>query len=540
MSQKICPNCSAQNRPGARFCNRCGTGLELPPTQVAQTPGFNSALGTGLLPPQAHLADRYIIIKRVGQGGMGAVYQALDTRISNQVWAIKEMSDAALTTPLEKQQALSAFKREADLLAQLKHPNLPRVTDRFAVNDKHYLVMEFIKGRTLEERILGGEGPFAETDVVTWAKQLCDVIGYLHTQNPPIIFRDLKPGNIMVGGDGRVKLIDFGIVRFFKAGKAKDTMLLGTPGYAPPEQYGTGQTDARSDVYSLGATLFHLLTGRDPADYPPYQIPTPRQANGIISVALSEAIAKAMHPTPAKRWQSMAEFKQALSTLTPQQKRQSQRLSPPLPTQAVNPAGTSQRTSRPTTLLLLQATQRFSERQLATVGIGLLALIILGTFFLTPLLRQFTLFWNNVPTLAIVGPLAYTAIRRRGVMGVAQFITALLGGGVVFIQIGGDFISLLAGAFVSALVMEVMVNLLPIITGRKDPHASGVWLREVIWLGIIAIAGTITLSTLAAISVFARNPIAWVAAGVLGMIGWFIGDLIYSYNDIRRSARWKS
>lgn len=277
MSPTRCPNCQTENRPGARFCLKCGTALAPapapPPEPVSDRPTPN--LGTGRLPAQSYLANRYIILQKVGQGGMGAVYKAADSRLTGRVIAIKEMSDAAITTPQERRQALTAFQREAELLTRLRHANLPRVTDTFAIGNRHYLVMDFIEGETLEQKLNRGDAPFPEAQVLAWASQLCDVLGYLHNQEPPVIFRDLKPGNIIIDPAGQVKLIDFGIARFFKHGKSQDTMIMGTPGYASPEQYGTQQTDARSDIYSLGATLFHLSTGRDPGHYPPYQLPPP-------------------------------------------------------------------------------------------------------------------------------------------------------------------------------------------------------------------------------------------------------------------------
>ena len=147
------------------------------------------------------------------------------------------------------------------MLWGLSHPNLPAFTNFFAENQSYFLVMEYINGQTLEDLLERQAAPFPERRVLRWAEQLCDVLEYLHSQHPPIIFRDMKPGNIMLIHQGHIKLIDFGIARFFRpTTNGPDTQLLGTPGYAPPEQYGTAQTDERSDIYSLGMTLFHLLT----------------------------------------------------------------------------------------------------------------------------------------------------------------------------------------------------------------------------------------------------------------------------------------
>jgi serine/threonine-protein kinase len=258
------------------------------------------------------LSDRYVILRRAGRGGMGAVYQASDARISGKTWAVKEMSDAMITDPLERQQAQDAFRQEATMLATLDHPNLPKVTDHFAEGGKQYLVMDFIEGETLKERLeREGGGPFPVGEALDWADQLCDVLTYLHRRTPPVIFRDLKPGNVMVTPEGMIKLIDFGIARVFKAGKAADTAYFGTAGYSPKEQYGKGQTDARSDVYALGAMLHHLLTGVDPTDQPFHFEPV-RSLNRGVPTRVADAVAKALADEPADRWQTIAAFQAAL------------------------------------------------------------------------------------------------------------------------------------------------------------------------------------------------------------------------------------
>src|SRR5436305_11539975 len=199
---------------------------------------------------------------------MGAVYKASDTRLDDRLVAIKEMSKAGLPAAgLEEAEA--AFEREARLLGKLLHPNLPRIHDHFTENDRSYLVMDFIDGETLEEYLdKRGHDPLPIERVLDWAEQLCDVLSYLHNHQPPIIFRDLKPANVMISESGHVYLIDFGIARFFKPGKQHDTVALRSPGYAAPEQYGKAQSTPRSDIYSLGALLHHLLTGVDPSEQP--------------------------------------------------------------------------------------------------------------------------------------------------------------------------------------------------------------------------------------------------------------------------------
>lgn len=299
-----CPNCAEINPPDAHFCKNCATPLS------SSAPGVPRLTGT--LQPTAVLCGRYIILRKLGEGGMGAVYQVADSHLAGKVWALKEMSDAAITDPAEKQHAREAFIQEARLLSTLRHPNLPQVSDFFSERGQQYLVMDFVEGTTLESILDDRIYPFQEEEVLNWAYQICDVLDYLHNQHPPIIFRDLKPGNIMLLPDGKtVKLIDFGIARLFKPGAGKDTITLGTPGYAPPEQYGKGQTDARSDVYALGATLHHLLTLRDPGS-DPFNFPNLLSYNGSVSPGVEAAILKAVQQDKNKRFSTILEFKSAL------------------------------------------------------------------------------------------------------------------------------------------------------------------------------------------------------------------------------------
>jgi serine/threonine-protein kinase len=242
---------------------------------------------------------------------MGAVYLVRDNRIPGKRWAMKEMSDAAIADLLERQQAIDAFRQEAQLLATLDHVNLPRVTDFLSEAGCHYLVMDFVEGETLENLLSRQTTPFSEAQVLDWAGQLCDVLSYLHARQPPVIFRDLKPGNIMLTPDGHLKLIDFGIARFFKPGQATDTIRFGTPGYAPPEQYGKGQTDHRSDVYALGVTMHQLLTLHDPAATP-FVLPPVRKVNSRVTPRTEAAIQQATQLETAQRFQAAADMKRAL------------------------------------------------------------------------------------------------------------------------------------------------------------------------------------------------------------------------------------
>jgi serine/threonine protein kinase len=262
--------------------------------------------------PTARLAQgRYIILVKIAQGGMGAIYQAQDRRLQDKIVAVKEMSESAVS-PAERDRILECFKREAELLARLEHPNLVRVSDLFQEGERHYMVMEYVQGQTLEKMLEGRSRPFPEDQVLTWAEQLCDVLSYLHNQKPQIVYRDMKPANVMImDGSDIVKLIDFGIARFFKPGKRKDTIELGTDGYAPPEQYGKSQTDERADVYALGAMLHQLLTLRDPVTVP-FQFPSVRSLNSGVSRSVDAAIEKAVQSNKGKRFQSIDEMKRAL------------------------------------------------------------------------------------------------------------------------------------------------------------------------------------------------------------------------------------
>src|SRR5260221_623308 len=213
---------------------------------------------TGRLTSRTLLHKRYVIMRTIGHGGMAAVYLAKDLK-HDTTCAIKEMSLSSVPA-YEHAQAIQNFLAEATILSRLNHPNLPAFTDFFTEDSRHFLVMEYIEGDTLEDLLEHNDEPFSERRVLGWARQLCDVLEYLHSQQPPVIFRDMKPGNIMLRRDGRIKLIDFGIARIFRHSGSRDTQMLGTPGFAPPEQYGSSQTDERSDIYSLAMTLFQLMT----------------------------------------------------------------------------------------------------------------------------------------------------------------------------------------------------------------------------------------------------------------------------------------
>ncbi|MBA2395601.1 MAG: serine/threonine protein kinase [Ktedonobacteraceae bacterium] len=263
---------------------------------------------TGQLDRRTLLHKRYHIQRVIGQGGMGAVYQAKDVK-RQTVCAIKEMS-LSMVPAHERQQAIQNFKIEAKMLWGLNHPNLPAFTGFFSEGQRYYMVMEYVDGSTLEELLERNGSPFSERRVLGWARQLCDVLEYLHTQNPPIIFRDMKPGNIMLTRNGRIKLIDFGIARFFRSSSSQDTQLLGTPGFAPPEQYGRTQTDERSDIYSLAITLFQMLTNT--LSESGFGLKEVRLINPQISISVAHALEKAAALDPGERYSSVSEFRRAL------------------------------------------------------------------------------------------------------------------------------------------------------------------------------------------------------------------------------------
>jgi len=218
--------------------------------------------------PHTLFRNRYYIIGQVGAGGFGSVYKARDTQSGDRLVAIKEVKLLGLH-PRAMIEATHAFEREVSLLSQLDHPNLPHLYEHFRSPGHWYLVMDFIVGETLEA--YQGKAPNRHlllSEVFAIGLQLCTVLHYLHSQQPPIVFRDLKPANIMRTPTGQLYLIDFGIARSFKPGQAKDTIALGSLGYAAPEQYGKAQTTPRADIYSLGAVLHQLLTARDPSETP--------------------------------------------------------------------------------------------------------------------------------------------------------------------------------------------------------------------------------------------------------------------------------
>ncbi len=244
---------------------------------------------------------KYEILTEIGHGGMSVVYLAMDTHLNKQ-WAVKEIKKRGKAKTDEI--VVNSLLAEANLMKRLDHPALPRIVDIIDNGVTIYVVMDYIEGESLD-KILSEFGAQPEELVIGWAKQLCDALSYLHSQKPPIIYRDMKPANVMLKPEGNIKIIDFGIAREYKEQNLSDTTVLGTKGYAPPEQY-NGQTDARSDIYALGMTMHHLLTGVDPRKgeaYAPVRVYNPELSEGIEII-----INKCVQPAAENRYQSCADL----------------------------------------------------------------------------------------------------------------------------------------------------------------------------------------------------------------------------------------
>ena len=312
-----------------------------------------------MINPGTRLQERYDILQFIGQGGMAAVYLGADTRLGNRYVAIKQMDPTNLPYA-EQQSAVKAFQQEAQVLAQLNHPAIARVIDFFQEDRFWYLVMEYVEGEGLDSALNRFPRGFEEQQVLLWAAQLGSALDYLHQQNPPIIFRDLKPANVMVQPDGVLKLIDFGIARYFKPGQNQDTIRFGTPGYAAPEQYGRGQTDARSDIFSLGVLLHQLLTGYDPA-LSPMNLPAIRSMRPDISYRTVQTIEQAIRVDPGQRFVSIQQFAAALG---------------------ISISGALPAITGPTTSLSTTALSNWLARQRPAVLAGMGAVIVMVLLFI--------------------------------------------------------------------------------------------------------------------------------------------------------------
>lgn len=240
---------------------------------------------------------KYEILTEIGHGGMSVVYLAMDTHLNKQ-WAVKEIRKKG--NGKNDEVVVNSLLAEANLMKRLDHPALPRIVDIIDNGVTIFVVMDYIEGESLD-KILAEYGSQPEELVIGWAKQLCDALSYLHSQKPPIIYRDMKPANVMLKPEGNIKIIDFGIAREYKEMSLADTTVLGTKGYAPPEQY-SGQTDARSDIYALGMTMHHLLTGIDPRTGEAYA--PVRMWNTEVSEGMEMIIDKCVQPAAEHRYQN--------------------------------------------------------------------------------------------------------------------------------------------------------------------------------------------------------------------------------------------
>lgn len=274
--------------------------------------------------PGVILRDRYRIRRIIGQGGMGSIYLAEDLRLEGRKCALKEVQHEGSMPDDMLNQAREQFLREAQILARLDHPNLPKVSDFFSDENREYLVMDFVPGEDLRTLMLEARRKktfLPEKDVLGWSAQLADALSYMHRQEPPILHRDIKPSNLKLTPSGLIKLVDFGLVKILASEEMTVTILQGrgTALYTPLEQYGgdTGHTDVRSDIYAFGATLYHLLTNTPPVEarerflHPENLVP-PRQINPDISIRTERAILWALSLHPDQRPQNVEEFQQTL------------------------------------------------------------------------------------------------------------------------------------------------------------------------------------------------------------------------------------
>ncbi|RME43432.1 MAG: serine/threonine protein kinase, partial [Caldilineae bacterium] len=277
------------------------------------------------LAPGTTLWSRYLIQELVARGGQGSIYKAEDLRLAGRLCAIKEVIPDVDASREHQEQIQAQFHQEASILARLDHPNLPKVSDFFFYNGRDYLVMDYVAGRDLREIIeeaRANDTFLPEKQVLEWAGQIIDALTYLHNQSPPILHRDIKPANIKLTPNGPLKLVDFGLVKIMAPDDNRTVTVLqgkGTVQYTPLEQYGgdTGHTDIRSDIYSLGATLFHLLTLQPPPEAKerflyPNRLPALRTINPAISVQTEQAVLHALAMHPDDRPRDMKAFRKEL------------------------------------------------------------------------------------------------------------------------------------------------------------------------------------------------------------------------------------
>lgn len=304
LSLFYCPVCGAANEPDRSICFACKQPFTPPLTTYGHIP---------------LLLERYQVLTQVGAGGFGVVYKARDRQAQDCLVAVKQINVRGLSQQ-EVIDATDGFNREVQILSRLSHPHLPRIHTHGTDPEHWYVVMDFIEGETLEAYLHDPAAPQGSIralkldEVLNIGLQLCDVLSYLHAHQPPIIFRDLKPANVMRTKHGQLYLIDFGIARFFKPGQTRDTSPLGSPGYAAPEQYGRAQTTPQTDIYSLGALLYCLISGDDPSNHA-FQFP-PLKLSHMDGVRELDALIQYMiSPKREQRPVSMLEVRGALQRL---------------------------------------------------------------------------------------------------------------------------------------------------------------------------------------------------------------------------------
>lgn len=386
------------------------------------------------------LRERYLIMEKVGEGGMGIVYKALD-QDKKVKCAIKTVHKIKLKRQGLLTQAISLFEEEANILRKLDHENIVKILDYFWENDLPYIVMEFIKGSTLEEIMVISEQGLNVKRVSSIAMQLCNALDYLHQLNPTIICRDIKPDNIMMQkkDEIQIKLIDFGVARSFKEGNTRDTYYAGTAQYMSPEAIERNrQTDHRSDIYSLGMTLYYLLT----ADQPPTGRKEKKEFNPMIELSkydcyeLNELIKYATKYKPEERWQSAHDMLQAL-----------------LGKNNKKPVSTVRDIVTKITKKILQ----LSNRELAVFSVTLISIVTGLTWLLGSWIQQeFSLIWQYFPFYYAIGPFAYAVSNRQGSAAIVHFILQLVTGSVTRPNL--EWEALLLVAIVSAFTMEVVLN----------------------------------------------------------------------------------
>ncbi len=315
----FCNACGAANPWRATTCFACHEPLVHSASPPAAQPPMVSLPVPRVPAPVGHpgpgslIHERYKLLREIGQGGFGVVYLAEDSKRHHRHVAVKQINIGGLSTR-EVIDAAASYNREVTLLSKLKHRRLPRLHDHFTDPEHWYLVLDYIAGQTLEASVLATPGnPLPVQKVIDIGLQLCEVLNYLHTQLPPIIFRDLKPANIMQAPRGQIYLIDFGIARHYAPNRSRDTVPLGSPGYAAPEQYGKSQTTTHTDIYALGATLQTLVTGKDPLEL---QAGEAFPSSGTrLHQQFSRLLGQMLEQESSKRPQSIQEVSERLERL---------------------------------------------------------------------------------------------------------------------------------------------------------------------------------------------------------------------------------